>query len=86
LAETRHRSAAAKVQQALSFGQTQQPDQRTMQSFVIDKTRLHEAQWELAMYFYTINTPPECVRNPHLKRSFALLGADVPEPHDLRGS
>jgi hypothetical protein len=26
------------------------------------------------------------VRNPHLKRSFALLGADVPEPRDLRGS
>jgi hypothetical protein len=38
------------------------------------------------MHFYIGNTPPERVRNPHLKRSFALLGADVPEPHDLLGS
>jgi hypothetical protein len=53
---------------------------------VVNNTRLREAQRELAMYFYTSNTPPERVRNPHLKRSFALLGADVPEPRDLRGS
>jgi hypothetical protein len=86
LSETRHRFAAAKVQNSLSFGQTQEPDQRTLENFVVDTTRLREAQQELAMYFYTSNTPPERVRNPHLKRSFALLGADVPEPRDLRGS
>jgi hypothetical protein len=38
------------------------------------------------MHFYTSSTLPERVRKPHLKRSFALLGADVPEPRDLRGS
>jgi hypothetical protein len=53
---------------------------------VVNNTRLREAQRELAMYSYTSNTPPERVQNPHLKRSFALLGADVPEPRDLRGS
>jgi hypothetical protein len=86
LAETRDPFAAAKVQQSLSFGQTQQSDQSTLQRFVVDNTRLREAQQELAMHFYTSSTLPERVRKPHLKRSFALLGADVLEPRDLRGS
>jgi hypothetical protein len=57
LAETRDPFAAAKVQQSLSFGQTQQSDQRTPQRFVVDNTRACEAQRELVIYFYISNTP-----------------------------
>jgi hypothetical protein len=40
LAATRDPFAAAKVQQSLSFGQTQQSDRSTLQIFVVDNTRL----------------------------------------------
>ena len=45
--------------------------------------RLQEARDELAMFFYTSNTPPRRALNPHLHHSCALLGATVP---GLRGA
>jgi hypothetical protein len=47
---------------------------------------MSEAVHALSMYFYTSNTPPERASNPHLRKAFALLGALVPEPRDIRGS
>jgi hypothetical protein len=76
--------AGAKLQQALSFGS--QADQMKLDSFVVDQPRMAEAVEELAMYFYTSNTPPERASNKHLQKSFALLGAVIPEPRDFRGS
>ncbi len=77
-------AADKKLQDALSFGR--QDAQATLTKFTVDKQRTAEAIEELSMYFYTSNTPIERVTNPHLKRSFALLGLALPEPRDLRGS
>jgi hypothetical protein len=50
----------------------------------VDAKRINEAMHELAMNFFTSNTPPERVENVHLKKSFALLGSQTPSARDLR--
>ena len=76
--------AGVKLQQALDFGV--KDDQKKLDSFVIDQHRMSEAVEELTMFFYTSDMPLERAGNKHLQRSFALLGAVVPEPRDVRDS
>jgi hypothetical protein len=53
---------------------------------MVPQGRMSAAVQALSMYFYTSNTPPERVSNPHLRKTFALIGAVVPEPRDIRGN
>jgi hypothetical protein len=63
-----------------------EPGQRTLDSFAVDEPRAADALEELAMFFYTSNTPPERANNPHLKRCLALLGIKAPKREDLQVS
>jgi hypothetical protein len=53
---------------------------------MVPQGRMSAAVEALSMYFYTSNTLPERVSNPHLRKTFALIGAVVPEPRDIRGN
>jgi hypothetical protein len=44
------------------------PGQSSLTAFVMDPARMEMLRDELAMYFYTSNTPPERVTNHHLQR------------------
>jgi hypothetical protein len=52
-----------------------EPGQRTLDSFAVDEPRAADALEELAMFFYTSNTPPERVNNPHLNAALRCLAS-----------
>jgi hypothetical protein len=76
--------AGKTLQQALVFGA--EDVQKKLDIFVVNHERMSEAVHALSMYFYTSNAPPGRASNLHLQKSFALLGAVVPKPRDVRGS